>query len=343
MDIGSIVFATDQGLGVLAKSFYDNRIVKYVKVLRHTRRVNHTEWYPGAEAIHFTGILNKNVKDFIKSMEVMLFFETPFHWELIKYCKEVDVPCVLMPMHECAPKTLPFRPNWILCPSELEHQLYKRDFRIKCLPVPTDVMWERRERALRYLHNAGNLGIKWRNGTLELMKAMKYVESDLHLTIRSQVSLAPLIAKVPEIRKDKRVEIIDQVTVDKHDLYKGYDVFVFPEKFNGLSLPLQEAHASGMLVMATNRCPNYDYLPREPLIPVKSFQEDSIAPTLNNFSSAIVDPKAIAAKMDEFYNTSISYFSRLGLSYLSQCGWESLRKYYMEFFRQVAHEHSLRS
>ena len=40
-------------------------------------------------------------------------------------------------------------------------------------------------------------------------------------------------------------------------------MFVFPEKFNGLSLPLQEARAAGMLVLATDRFPMNTWLPRE--------------------------------------------------------------------------------
>jgi len=40
---GAIVLATDQGLGYLAKDFYDNGIINKVLIYKHSRRKNHTE------------------------------------------------------------------------------------------------------------------------------------------------------------------------------------------------------------------------------------------------------------------------------------------------------------
>ena len=38
---GSIVYATEQGLGYLAKDFYDNGIIDLVCIERHSNRTNH--------------------------------------------------------------------------------------------------------------------------------------------------------------------------------------------------------------------------------------------------------------------------------------------------------------
>ena len=44
--IGSIVYATDQGLGYMAKDFYDHGLIDEVLVHPHTKRDNHFDWYP---------------------------------------------------------------------------------------------------------------------------------------------------------------------------------------------------------------------------------------------------------------------------------------------------------
>src|SRR5688572_25894368 len=94
MRVGSLVYATEQGLGILAKSFYDNGVVSDAMVVRHGRHVTHDEWYPDSWD-QITNIRDYNqqnaAKRFCQAMDVMLFFETPFIWELIPYCREYKV------------------------------------------------------------------------------------------------------------------------------------------------------------------------------------------------------------------------------------------------------------
>ena len=44
--VGSIVLATAQGLGYMAKDFFDNGIFHEVYIRPHNSRDNHYEWYP---------------------------------------------------------------------------------------------------------------------------------------------------------------------------------------------------------------------------------------------------------------------------------------------------------
>ncbi len=164
MKVGSLVFATDQGLGYLAKDFYDNGILSDVIMIQHGRRTNHTEWYPNSTLVPHRQISGEYVKKFIRDMDVMLFFETPFDWNLLDYCKLVGTTSVLMPMHECTPDPLPSEPDYFLYPSLLEKRIWGED-RGQFISVPVSVPWTRRLTAKTFVHNAGNGGLLGRNGT----------------------------------------------------------------------------------------------------------------------------------------------------------------------------------
>lgn len=316
MKIGSIVYATEQGLGYLAHSFYDHGVVDEVIVAIHSSRQT-MPWYPGSEHIPIRSIAsNRLVKEFCREMDLMLFFETPFDWSLIEFCKSVGVKTALMPMFECMPKSHP-KADITLCPSLLDKQYYPDGVFI---PVPVDFTWKERSTALTFVHNAGHGGLKGRNGTVELLAAMTYVKSPLKLVVRSQSK--ELSSPDPRIIFEGRVP--------QSDLYAAGDVFVFPEKFNGLSLPLQEAYASGMLVMATRRFPMDTWLPDEPLIHPFGYRMQEISGRCLPFQEAIVEPTEIARTMDAWYGKDITEFSRKGREWAKQNSWNALRSKYLE-------------
>lgn len=324
MKVGSFVFATDQGLGVLAKSFYDAGIVNHVVVVQHTSRFNHTDWYPGALTLSSAKLNSPVVKRFVRDMDVMLFFETPFVWDYIGYCRGVGTRSVLMPMYECMPERLPVEPDLFLCPSLLDKDYYPQHSRY--VPVPVEgVEWRERTRAEVFVHNAGNMGLRNRNGTLELLRAMNYVKSPIQLIIRQQTG---------ELLKsdDPRVQI-RRGSVPRAALWSEGDVFVFPDKFNGLSLPLQEAKAAGMLVMATNRYPANTYLNPDPLIPVHHYVQARVANRFQSVEEAIIDPRALAKTIDHWYGQDITEYSREGRQYNERMSWKSLKPLYEEVLR----------
>lgn len=307
--IGAVVVATDQGLGYLAKAFFDNGLIHKVFIHQHSSRENHTDWYPESAVV-------QSAQELLKQCDTLLFFETPFSWKLIPMAREAHVKTVLMPMYECTQYPLPYEPDKIICPSPLDMQFYEG--KGEYIPVPVDVKWRLRRKARVFVHNAGNGGLGGRNGTRELLQAMQYVKKPIKLIIRSQV---PMISRPPD---DPRVEFRIG-TVSPEELWDEGDVFVFPEKFNGLSLPLQEAFASGMMVMATHRFPNTTYLPKEPLIPVASYKKEMIAV---EFDSAVIESKKLAAVLDRWYDKDIEAFSLLGKEYAQKNSWKILKEKY---------------
>lgn len=299
---GSIILATDQGLGYLAKAFFDNNVIDVVSIHKHTTRRNHYEWYPNSVS----------EEELLRICDTLIFFETPFNWSIIPKARELGIKTILVPMYECTRYPFPYQPDEIWCPSELDYQFYQeKGEECQRIKIPVDVPWRWRLKARKFVHNAGNGGLGGRNGTKELVEAFKYVKSDARLVLRSQI---------PITCNNSRIQV-KVGTFD--DIWKEGDVFIFPEKFNGLSLPIQEAFASGMLVMAGDRFPINEFLPKEPLIPVSGYHKETISV---DFQCAEYDPKIIAQKIDEWYDKDISQFSLLGRKYGEKNSWKKLKE-----------------
>jgi hypothetical protein len=101
-------------------------------------------------------------------------------------------------------------------------------------------------------------------------------------------------------------------------------VFVAPQKFNGMSMPLLEATASGMLMMTTNRFPTNQWLPNDPLIPIAGKQMVNLSTRFRRIEECILSPVDIAKTMDEWYGRDISAFSDWGQKWATTNDWSAL-------------------
>lgn len=316
--IGCINYATEQGLGRLAKSFYDAGVITHYLIIRHSVRPSVPEWFPGAAVIKPRDI--QAMRDFCDNLDVLLIIETPFDWTLIPYCKARGIKTVLIPMYECMPARLPEQPDLIIAPSALDQHFYPGS---EFIPIPVEnVKWRRRETARVFVHNAGHLGLRGRNGTAELIEAVPLCKQPVRVVIRCQEDIRPRYSKL-----DPRIDL--QIgTVPFDGLWKIGDVFIFPEKFNGLSLPLQEARAAGMLVMCGDRFPMNTWLPKAPLIPVRGYNRVAIG-GCNPFDEAQFNPADIAETMDAWYGQDISGHSEAGWEWSRTMTWEALKPRYL--------------
>lgn len=335
MRVGTIAYSCDMGLGYLAKSFYDHGVVDNILVVEHSSRPTHKEWYPKRFNVVDIGRLAQSdeLRRFCEACDVVLFFETPFHWPIIDHCRAKGIKTALIVMYECTHEKIKrHKPDLLLCPSLMDLD-YAKEWNSNCLylPVPVEVEWRQRTKAEVFVHNAGNGGLRGRNGTRELLQAMRLVKSPAKLILRSQERndwppYPELLGKVT----------LTEGTVPADQLYSEGDVFVFAEKFNGLSLPLQEARASGMLVMATDRYPVNTWLPTAPLIPPSGYLKNiQIGPPYPCFNESIVDPKIIANKIDEWYGKDIIEYSLQGREWAKRMSWEVLKPKYMEALRAL--------
>lgn len=342
MRVGTICYATEQGIGYLPKDFYDNGVITDVMVFRHGSRHTHLEWYPkGTVELVQRPFNGPVVESWLRSIDVLLQFETPFDWAVLSLAKRFGVRTCIVPMYECTPANVPFKPDRWLCPSRLDCQYFPGS---PYVPIPVRQEWSLRSRARRFLHNGGNLGLREHKGTRQLLEAFKLVTKPVELTVRAQDTRG-LTRIVKEtfggdvrgdgcfvlLRENNAKLIVTLGAVHRADLFPPeYDAFVMAEKYNGLSLPLQEAFASGMLVMTSDRFPMNTWLPRWPLFPVKSYIKARVGGPYMEYDEAVLDPADIAAKLDEVYEAPIDAFSIEGREWAQQNSWEKLKPTWLE-------------
>jgi hypothetical protein len=325
--VGSLVYATEQGLGYLAKAFVDHGVVTHPIIVEHAHHTTHYDWYPGRMSVPIRHIMREPYHSMIRrelsNCDVFLAFETPFDWTLFRYLRnrQKSIRSYLVTMYECTPKVIPEEPDVYLCPSELDLYHFPHD-KSRRIRIPVEVPWRQRTEAKVFVHNAGHGSFRDRNGSQKIGEAIRLVKSDAKFIIRSQSFGIP--SNIPVGIEERRG------TVDYATLWDEGDVFLFPESFNGLSLPLQEARAAGMLVMATDRFPMNLWLPTEPLIKPFGYQYASISAAYREFDEAQIDPKDIAAKIDLWYGQDVSEYSRSGLLWAQANSWEKLKPGIME-------------
>lgn len=342
MRIGSLCYATNQGLGILAKDFYDHRIITDFFIVGHSSHPNQLSWYPqGTPLVPISQLMREphysTIRDFCKSVDVMLFFETPFDWSLLQFCRQHNVKTAIMPMHECMPRIISHQPDLWLCPSLLDLQWADKSFKFqfkeylaKFLPVPVDttkVQWRQRTTAKVFVHNAGNGSFRDRNGTELLFEAMRFLKSDAKFIIRSQKDF-----RCPPWVWERQIAGATK-SVPFDQLYSEGDAFIFCEKWNGLCLPLQEARAAGMLVIAGDRFPINTWLPRTAksandegfcLLPPSSIIKGRIGSAYQEFDEARYDPKQLAQLIDFWYGRNIEAYSKEGREWAQKNSWEIL-------------------
>lgn len=330
MNVGSICYPCHSGLGHLGRDFFRAGVINRVLLTPHPTYKNHDNFYP-REATYAKG----DWKRFLEGLDVLLLFETALHgtWYVLERARDQKIKIVLMPMYEWSAFRPPVEPDLWLCPSLLDVDYYK-DRPHALVTVPVDRTWKLRERAKGFVHNAGHGQRQWTKGTLEVIEAFKHTMTDARLLLRLQ----PDEQRTRELyRRLRGGEGGSKITlhygeVADEELYREGDVFINAEQYNGLSLPLQEAWASGMAVMTTDRYPANTWLPKELLLPVKRIYKDKIAVELDRCE---VDPLEIAKKVDAWYDRDIRDLSERGREWAEQNSWEVWKPKYLNILQGI--------
>lgn len=303
---GIVCTATEMGLGRQAKSFFDNGLVQEVYCHPHNSYINHYEWYPN-RCKSFDELLNKVTE--------VWFLETPYDWSFVLRARERGIKTVLFLMYECS--RLPYLPDVLVGGSIMERIHFGDSVKIINVPAPKEIKWRLRTKAQVFVHNAGHGGLGGRNGTKELLEALRLTTVPFKLIIRTQNG---------DFKSDDpRVEI-RRGDFPYETLFDEGDVFIYPDKFGGSCLPIQEAFSAGMLVMASDRMPLNTWLPKEPLIPIVGYKKERISE--KEFDSAIVSPRDIANAIEKWYNKDITEYSLTGKKWAEENSWEALKPQY---------------
>lgn len=328
--IGLMARVDDGGLATLTQDFWKHlpQITRTMSVIVQGRNNDHyrfpktflSEGYPSL------GIID----EFLQDIDIVLALETPYNWNIFSKAKERGIKSILMPMYEWTQPKVPIHPDLYLCPSRLDYDIYKEEGNAKYLPVPVDrkeLPFNKRTKAKTFLFNNGGGGSKGRNGASELLQAIPQVKSDVRFIINSQIPIQGI--------RDNRIEVRLGSVPNKADLFKEGDVFLFPHKFNGLSLPIQEALSCGMPVLSTDIYPHNDYLPQKWLFEHNGLHKGKAVQMGRDIDIARLDPKKIAEKIDEYANKDISKDSERANKIAKKLSWENLKPKYNKLFEEL--------
>lgn len=204
-------------------------------------------WLKGVDVVITCEIFyNQNFVDIAKRMGVKTINQ--YNWEFADYLRQPEL-------------TLPDK---LLSPSYWKLPEARRLWgNVEYLPTPVfvdDFEWVReknmnRSRRKRFLHIAGRPAVNDRNGTQDLLEAMRYSREDFELVIKAQTGT--IVNKY----NDPRITIDTSSPENEAELYYDFDAMILPRRYGGQCLPMTEALCSGLPVIMTDIEPNNILLP----------------------------------------------------------------------------------
>jgi glycosyltransferase involved in cell wall biosynthesis len=300
VQVGLIARADDRGLGHMTWEFHRHLQPARTLVVREPGAeargfAPHLDRYPDATVVRFDGGLlpEAEVRAWLQGLDVLYSAETFYDWHLVDWAEQAGVATVLHVMpeffhHHVPPTTAVWAPT----PWRLQHlPAYTR---VVPVPVATDrfpMAAPARADQLRVLHTAGHRAAADRNGTTQLLQALRRTRQPMAVRLTTQDPALPKAALPRTVTLQAEVG----GRAGYWDLYAAADVLVLPRRYGGLCLPVQEAMAAGLAVVLPDTAPN-DWWPAL-LVPGRERGHiNTAAGTLPLFAA---DPHQLAQQLDQ--------------------------------------------
>lgn len=205
------------------------------------------DWLRGVDVVITCEVFyNHNFVDIARSMGVKTINQ--FNWEFADYLRDTSLSL----------------PDKLVSPSKWHIKEASALWRnVEHIPTPifTDDFEEVRDENYgrhgrkRFLHVMGRQAANDRNGTIDLIRAMRWSREDYEMVIVSQSG------DLSNYQLDYRVTVDRTSPENEIDLYRGYDAMILPRKYGGQCLPMTEALCAGLPVIMPNVSPNDEVLP----------------------------------------------------------------------------------
>lgn len=328
MKIGLIARGCNSGLGTLSWEFYNHLKPHKTLVVGNGVYKMFPERYPDAEICRSNkSFSDKQMLWLLEGIDVLITIETPYRWEIYPLARKMGVKTVLIPMYECLPEKIPYEPDHYICPSELDFDEIKSRNKT-FLPCPINrekLLFRHRKKAMTFLFNNGHGGGAGRNGASVFFRALKKAKTNkAKFLVHSQVPLTI---------DDPRVEVRVGNYKNYWDIWGEGDVFVWPHRFDGLSLPVQEALANGMPVLTTNFHPFKGWLPKEWMIPVAEKNRSRIFQREIDVHEPDVDE--LARMLERWSQANIGGWSKVADMLAEERSWKKLKPKYLKLLRKI--------
>jgi glycosyltransferase involved in cell wall biosynthesis len=337
MRLGLIARADHRGLGQQTRAMFDHLQPARTMVV-NCPSANplplHLEYFPGAMVVNRIPT-DRDCHDFLSSgIDVVYSAETFYNANLPDIARQYGVKTVL----HVNPEFLDIqdRPTLWAAPSVWRYDELPEP-KIH-LPVPITPFPERpaRHKAGRFLHVIGRPAIHDRNGSRQLLEALRYVRSPINLTITCQdPGYVPSLMSGIHIPDHVELEVRSGDVRDNRDLFAGQDVLVLPRRFGGLCLPAQEAIGAGMPVIMPAISPNDSWLPGEWLVPATRVGRFMAKVRVDLYTT---DVRQLAERIDrfatdcEFYATATDRARAIA----KELSWDNQLSVYEQMFADLA-------
>lgn len=310
--VGLIVFANQGGLGIQTKRLAEMLNPDRVLILNTTgisqNKEQNYHWYEKYPAMASEGYPPEaeTVLEFLEGLTHVICCENPPNFNLVFWCKQRGIKLYCQSNYEfCENLAKPYLPvpDKFLMPSYWKLDDMKIKFgeeNVQYLPPPIDPKEFVKAREInltrsgkpRFLHIIGTVAYRDRNGTLDLLEAVKSCKEDFELVVKTQHEL-----ELQYKSEDPRVTYEIGSPEENVSLYEGFDALILPRRYGGLSLTTNEALMSALPVIMPDISPNDKLLPKAWLVEaerVDSFLARSLIAVYS------VNHKALAEKIDWF-------------------------------------------
>lgn len=335
MRTGLIARADSRGLGVQCKSFYDNLHPDATLVVDcpsanplPLRR----DWYLDATWIKGLPTADSLRKWLAETgVDVVYTAETGYGQALWDEAERAGVKTVLHLNREFL--DIRDRPSLWAAPSMWHYDEIPDPKQLLAVPIDLDKFPPRppSSKASRFLHVIGRPAIHDRNGTADLLDALRFVESPIALTITCQdPHYVPGLLASRRLPRHIDLHVKSGDLPHWSDLYVDQDVLVLPRRFGGLSLPVHEALGAGMPTIMTAVSPN-EWLPADWLVAAERRGEFMAKRRVELFSA---DPRALAARIDQFASDPAFYVASADTAgqMAKELSWANQRPVYEKVF-----------
>lgn len=310
MNITVIARADLTGLGVQSRNWV--RLLNPSKIIViDSRPFNNNqqyfEWYNKSNAYKVSGFIqNDIINPILDNTDVLLTFEIPYNYHLFSVARSRGVKTILQNNWEFTDylKT----PNLPLPDLLVNHSYWHLEDQKKLFPEITDYCptpvfvddyksitehnMNRVPKPVKFLHIAGRKTYEDRNGTQDLINAVKLIpkEVDFELVIKTQTVDI-------DTDLDPRIIVDSQSPVDEKQLYYDFDAMILPRRYAGACLPMNEALTSGMPVIMPDIDPNNKVLPKKWLVKAEKKSRFMARVMIDVYS---VDHAALAKTITKF-------------------------------------------
>lgn len=259
---------------------------------------------------------------FFKGIDVLFTIETPYYPKAFEIARRLGVKSILRVNYEWFRD---YQPDFYVSPSLYHFNELPEPKAYLPFPINREVLpFKLRKKAKKFIHIAGNMKAAYdRNGTELFLQAIPYIKSNVEIIIKSQIPIESIANRYANVKVD--------VCNHKNywEIWEDADVYVSPRRYAGQSLPLNEAMSLGMAVIMTDMTPQNSFLPKELLIKPLEIKKLMIN---REIEIADIDPKDIAAKIDEIANTDITKYSKISNHIAQAWSWENLKPKYQKLF-----------